>query len=257
MDATAVDDADTAPPAAEDSNVDNKELPSLTTRKRAREETVERREDALKRAAGEVVFFENLVPIRIDLEADGRKIKDTITWNLDEKETTPETFASILCEDMGITSTSAQQLIATTIKRQIQALNQCYTRTVRGEELRLIELDLRLNDVCIKDQFEWDIVYPKNSPEDFAKALCIDLGLDGEFVAAIAYSIREQVHQHRQTLLNGDLLPEESLEPVQRAIRDIEEVSEWQPEVEILTEAQIKAWEKKEDREARHARRRR
>lgn len=29
-----------------------------------------------------------------------------------------------------------------------------------------------------------------NSPENFARSLCSDLGLGGEFVAAVAYSIR-------------------------------------------------------------------
>jgi len=43
------------------------------------------------------------------------------------------------------------------------------------------------------DQFEWDLAENKNSPEEFAKKVCSDLSLGGEFVTAIIYSIRGQV----------------------------------------------------------------
>ena len=42
-----------------------------------------------------------LVPIRIDLELDGQKIRDTFTWNKNEQLVTPEIFAEILCDDLG------------------------------------------------------------------------------------------------------------------------------------------------------------
>lgn len=40
-----------------------------------------------------------LVPIRLELEHDGVKLRDFFTWNLFESLMTPEEFASILCED--------------------------------------------------------------------------------------------------------------------------------------------------------------
>lgn len=42
-----------------------------------------------------------LVPIRIDLEMEGQKIRDTFTWNKNEQLVTPEIFAEILCDDLG------------------------------------------------------------------------------------------------------------------------------------------------------------
>lgn len=39
------------------------------------------------------------------------------------------------------------------------------------------------------DQFEWDMSEKENSPEKFALKLCSELGLGGEFVTTIAYSI--------------------------------------------------------------------
>lgn len=49
------------------------------------------------------------------------------------------------------------------------------------------------------DQFEWDLSNPLNSPEEFARRLCAELGLGGEFVTTIAYSIRGQLSWHART----------------------------------------------------------
>ena len=49
------------------------------------------------------------------------------------------------------------------------------------------------------DQFEWDLSNPLNSPEVFARQLCADLGLGGEFATTIAYSIRGQLSWHTRT----------------------------------------------------------
>jgi hypothetical protein len=31
--------------------------------------------------------------------------------------------------------------------------------------LRMIELDIRIDDMCLKDRFQWDLSEPNNSPE--------------------------------------------------------------------------------------------
>lgn len=38
-----------------------------------------------------------------------------------------------------------------------------------------------------------------NNPEDFAMKLCAELGLGGEFVTAISYSVRGQLSWHQRT----------------------------------------------------------
>lgn len=55
--------------------------------------------------------------------------------------------------------------------------------------------------MSLVDQFEWDISNPDNTPEEFALSLCKDLGLGGEFVTAIAYSIRGQVEYIYRTMI--------------------------------------------------------
>jgi len=52
---------------------------------------------------------------------------------------------------------------------------------------------VRIGRITVKDQFEWDINNPDNSPEDFAECLCADLGLGNDFVLPIAHQIREKV----------------------------------------------------------------
>lgn len=34
-----------------------------------------------------------------------------------------------------------------------------------GEAIRIIKLNVRIGNIIIRDQFEWDINNPKNSPE--------------------------------------------------------------------------------------------
>ena len=57
----------------------------------------------------------------------------------------------------------------------------------------VIKLNLHVGNVSLQDQFEWDMTEPLNDPELFARSLCTDVGLGGEFFTAIAYSIRGQL----------------------------------------------------------------
>lgn len=48
-------------------------------------------------------------------------------------------------------------------------------------------------------QVEWDMAEKENNPEQFAMKLCAELGLGGEFVTGIAYSVRGQLSWHQRT----------------------------------------------------------
>lgn len=61
------------------------------------------------------------------------------------------------------------------------------------------QLNIHVGNISLNDQFEWDMGDPTNNPEDFASKLCAELGLGGEFVTAIAYSIRGQLFWHHRT----------------------------------------------------------
>ncbi|KAJ3379725.1 SWI/SNF chromatin-remodeling complex subunit [Lobulomyces angularis] len=66
---------------------------------------------------------EVLVPIRLDLEIDGTKIRDTFLWNQNDHVVSPDLFAEILCEDLKIPREQTlqfQNLISKQIKEQIE-----------------------------------------------------------------------------------------------------------------------------------------
>jgi len=62
-----------------------------------------------------------------------------------------------------------------------------------------VQLNIHVGNISLVDQFEWDLSNPLNSPEVFARELCADLGLGGEFATTIAYSIRGQLSWHAKT----------------------------------------------------------
>ena len=62
---------------------------------------------------------EDLVPIRLDMEMDGVKLRDCFTWNRNEQLITPEQFAEILCEDLDLKPITFVPAIAQAIKQQV------------------------------------------------------------------------------------------------------------------------------------------
>ena len=63
----------------------------------------------------------------------------------------------------------------------------------------VLQLNIHVGNISLVDQFEWDMSERENSPEKFALKLCSELGLGGEFVTTIAYSIRGQLSWHQRT----------------------------------------------------------
>ncbi len=140
---------------------------------------------------------------------------------------------------------------------------------IEGEIIRIIKLDIRIGDIVINDQFEWDINNPGNSVEAFAQVLCSDLGLDSEFILPIAHSIREQILDHQKTILNerrtyyqvmynnyrSNMNTKKQVD-LNAIVRDIySETSEWQPVVKKISQDEIKKYEKKEERKIRYVQR--
>ncbi|CAF3437331.1 unnamed protein product [Rotaria socialis] len=64
---------------------------------------------------------EELVPIRLDMEVDGQKLRDTFTWNKNEQLITPEMFAEILCDDLDLNTASFVPAISQAIRQQVEA----------------------------------------------------------------------------------------------------------------------------------------
>ncbi|KAJ3313557.1 SWI/SNF chromatin-remodeling complex subunit [Boothiomyces sp. JEL0838] len=225
-----------------------------------------------------------LVPIRIDIEMDGYKLRDTFTWNLYENLITPEMFAKVICDDCNI-----DQKIAPTIARAIREQVEDYFQHAPANleydesltqgndgidpdnrdlpELRMIiKLDITIDHQCIVDQFEWDLACRRNNPEVFAENLVKELGLVPEFITCIAHSIREQVHAAARSLLiaNHDFLTpgitDEQLAAtflpqLQAVKRTLKEYNEFGPYVSKPSAQEIEKMEKDLERENRRKRR--
>jgi len=115
----------------------------------------------------------------------------------------------------------------------------------------IIKLNIHIGNISLVDQFEWDLSEEKNSPEEFAKKLCSDLSLGGEFVTAIAYSIHGQLGWNRKTYP----FSENHLPKIDLAFRNQSEAETWSPFLETLTDAEMEKKIRDQDRNTRRMRR--
>ncbi|CAH1802018.1 unnamed protein product [Owenia fusiformis] len=193
---------------------------------------------------------EVLVPIRLDMEFDGQKLRDCFTWNKNEQQLTPEQFAELLCDDLDLNPINFIPAVAQSIRQQIEAypteelLASCDQRVI-------LKLNIHVGNISLVDQFEWDMGERENSPEEFATKLCAELGLGGEFVTTISYSIRGQLSWHQRTYA----FSEAPLPTVEVAIRNQHEADNWCPFLETLTDAEMEKKIRDQDRNTRRMRR--
>ncbi|XP_052245544.1 SWI/SNF-related matrix-associated actin-dependent regulator of chromatin subfamily B member 1-like isoform X2 [Dreissena polymorpha] len=198
---------------------------------------------------------ENLVPIRLDMEYEGQKLRDCFTWNKNEMSITPEMFAEVLCDDLDLNPVNFVPAIAQVIRSQLEQYQADAVEPVSDEPVSdqrvILKLNIHVGNISLMDQFEWDISEPDNSPEEFATKLCAELGLGGEFVTAIAYSIRGQISWHLKTYA----FSETPLPVVEVAIRSQNEADNWCPFLEILTDQEMEKKIRDQDRNTRRMRR--
>uniref|UniRef100_A0AAQ4S263 SWI/SNF Subunit INI1 DNA binding domain-containing protein n=1 Tax=Gasterosteus aculeatus aculeatus TaxID=481459 RepID=A0AAQ4S263_GASAC len=190
---------------------------------------------------------EALVPIRLDMEIDGQKLRDAFTWNMNEKLMTPEMFAEILCDDLDLNPLAFVPAIASAIRQQIESYPTDSILEEQADQRVIIKLNIHVGNISLVDQFEWDMSERENSPESFALKLCSDLGLGGEFVTTIAYSIRGQLSWHQRTYA----FSENPLPTVEIAIRNTGDADQWCPLLETLTDAEMEKKIRDQDRNTR------
>nr|XP_019832651.1 PREDICTED: SWI/SNF-related matrix-associated actin-dependent regulator of chromatin subfamily B member 1 [Bos indicus] len=187
---------------------------------------------------------EVLVPIRLDMEIDGQKLRDAFTWNMNEKLMTPEMFSEILCDDLDLNPLTFVPAIASAIRQQIESYPTDSILEDQSDQRVIIKLNIHVGNISLVDQFEWDMSEKENSPEKFALKLCSELGLGGEFVTTIAYSIRGQLSWHQKTYA----FSENPLPTVEIAIRNTGDADQWCPLLETLTDAEMEKKIRDQDR---------
>ena len=224
---------------------------------------------------------ECLVPIRLEIDYDKYRLRDTFTWNLHDRTVPIELFAEQLVEDFRLPP--IQQLIKM-IAEQIHAQVTDFHPHVhlpdepldpklpywayKNDEMRvLIKLNITIGQYTLVDQFEWDINDPVNSPEGFAQQMARDMCLSGEFTTAIAHSIREQCQLYTKYLYQTghtfDGRPVEDAElksamlssPLLAIVRTTTQTKEYEPVLYELSDGELEKMEKDWSRESRRKRR--
>ncbi|VDK79229.1 unnamed protein product [Cylicostephanus goldi] len=76
---------------------------------------------------------EELVPIRLDMELDGVKLRDTFCYNKNEKLITPDLIAEMMCEDLDLPTSTFQPAIASAIYQQVGSYPSSYGK--QGHEV--------------------------------------------------------------------------------------------------------------------------
>ncbi|XP_010312801.1 chromatin structure-remodeling complex protein BSH-like isoform X2 [Solanum lycopersicum] len=123
---------------------------------------------------------ENLVPIRLDIEIDGKKFKDAFTWNASDPDSEVFAFARRTVKDLKLPTAFAFQ-IAQSIQSQLLEF-----RSYEGKDMHTGEKVVPIKDM---NNFEGD-------PEEFARTFCEDMKIeDPEVGPAIAIAIREQLYE--------------------------------------------------------------
>lgn len=136
---------------------------------------------------------------------------------------TPEQFAEVLCDDLDLNPITFVPAIAQCIRQQLDSFPAEGEALIEGQTdqrviikvrissmrlmvnlfiyrlFRLLQLNIHVGNISLVDQLEWDLSEPNNSPEQVALKICAELGLGGEFVTAIAYSVRGQLSWHQRT----------------------------------------------------------
>jgi SWI/SNF-related matrix-associated actin-dependent regulator of chromatin subfamily B member 1 len=247
-------------------------------KKKTRPPRVSRKEQAIQSEQAE-----ELVPVRLDIEWNKIKLRDTFTWNLYDRTTSPDYFAEKLVEDFSLQVENCRPLIILVSQALQEQINDYYPQVFldedaldphlpysayKNDEMRiLIKLNITIGQNTLIDQFEWELNNPWNSPEEFAKQMTCDLSLAGEFTTAIAHSIREQCQLFSKSLyitghaFDGRPVEDPDLKdgflpsPLPTTFRPYQSAKDYTPYLYELNEADLERTELSISREQRRQKR--
>ncbi|EFJ24137.1 hypothetical protein SELMODRAFT_414950 [Selaginella moellendorffii] len=157
---------------------------------------------------------ENLIPMRLDIELDSHRFKDSFSWNAHERDSEIMPFARRLVAEMNLPPVFTQHIVQS-MQAQLNEFRSLEAQQLSTEEkVLMLKLDLRINNIVIRDQFLWvkltreffvglktdapvqDVGDFESDPEGFARGLCKDLEIeDPEVAPGIAFAIREQLYE--------------------------------------------------------------
>jgi SWI/SNF-related matrix-associated actin-dependent regulator of chromatin subfamily B protein 1 len=236
-----------------------------------------------KEMAQQADLDEELVSIRLDVDYDKIKLRDTFTWNYADRVVPVDMFASQLVEDLGLQLPAANPVIDQVQHQMLEQLGEFFPHSYieedaldpelpysayKNEEMRiLIKLNITIGPHTLEDKFEWEINNPLNSPEEFARSMAKELSLSGEFTTAIAHCIREQSQLFTRSLYivghpfdgrpleDSDLISSFQPSPLTSVFRPQQQAREFTPYLYELTEADLERSEVIYSREQRRQKR--
>ena len=160
--------------------------------------------------------LEDLCPVRLDIEFEKLRLRDTFTWNIHDRVVQPQLFVHGLVEDFKIPPEATNHFYREAHKSLIEQLEDFHPHPhidedspvpnlpysgYKNDEMRIqIKLNITIGQHQLTDQFDWDINNPLNSPEEFARQMSRDMCLSGDFTTAIAASIHEQIQPYTKAL---------------------------------------------------------
>lgn len=74
---------------------------------------------------------DKLLPIRLDIDEEPYKVRDTFIWNVADETITPEMFARTICEDFGLPLKTFEEKISARIREAIAEAQDAVFRVVR------------------------------------------------------------------------------------------------------------------------------
>lgn len=236
-----------------------------------------------KDLAQQADHVEELAPIRIDVDHDKIKLRDTLTWNIHDRTVPIEIFASQFVEDLGLTLPLAHPILDQVQAQMKEQLGDYFPHVYieedaldpelpysayKNEEMRInIRLNITIGPHTLEDKFEWEINNPLNSPEEFAQSMARELSLSGEFTTAIAHCIREQSQLFTRSLYivghpfdgrpleDADLISAFLPSPLPSVFRPQQQSKEFGPLLYEVTEGDLEKSEMIYSREQRRQKR--
>ena len=170
----------------------------------------------------------------------------------------------------GVTNGAANGNAAITAMQTTEAVTATAVAVSSDEEVHnpddtyrcIVELRINLMNRLYSDKFEWSLIHPPGFAEAFAKQTCADLGLNAEWVSAMAHAIYEAVYRLRKDSLENGLpgaydLDTDAAEGVEAGWRYEPErlAADWEPVIEVLSKEEIENREKERERNMRRMRR--
>jgi hypothetical protein len=184
---------------------------------------------------------DNLLPITIDLTADGRRFRDFFLWNPNSGVDLTE-FVHQLVADLKLPSSVVPQIVESTLAQiqQFQTSPKPGPQDIKDDLQRgyiVIEFRDSFRGIRVADKFLWNPYDDAVSPEEFALQYVLDVGLSAEWSVLLAHTIRSRVYEHRvaiaQKKASGFQYSGQHFKTFVRSCEELD-TEKWQPTVLVL-----------------------